>query len=256
MAGESSPHAAAAPEAGDEATLPAALRPEPHHRDVRGGVARAAVFGVSDGLVSNVGIVLGVAGADPGAGVVRLAGLAGLIAGAVSMAAGEYNSMRVQAELLERELEMERVELSRHPDVETDELARIYQSRGVEEDRARELAEDIMRDPEVALETHAREELGIDPKELGSPLGAAASSFVSFSIGAVVPLLPWFVAAGTAAVVASLVLAFVAAVIVGVTVARLTERSVWFTAGRQVLFTLVPAAVTFAIGSLVGVGVT
>src|SRR6476660_879319 len=140
---------------------PLAPRPEHHHRDVRSGSARAAVCGVSDGLVSNVSLILGVAGADPGAGIVRLAGLAGLISGAVSMAAGEYVSMKAQTELYERELELERRELRRNPHVETVELTQIYQSRGVDPDRARELAEQMMKDPEMALQTHAREELGI-----------------------------------------------------------------------------------------------
>ena len=235
-------------------------RPEPpvpqhHHRDVKGGAARAAVFGVSDGLVSNVGLILGVAGADPGPGVVRVAGLAGLIAGAISMAAGEYNSMRVQAELLERELELERVQLERHPHVETVELAQIYQSRGMDADAARSLASAMMADPELALEAHAREELGIDPGDLGSPVGAAVSSFLAFAVGAVVPLFPWFVAEGTAATVASLLAAVVAALVVGFVTARLVERPVVRVAGRQLAFTVVPAAITYAIGSAVGVGV-
>src|SRR4051812_6905151 len=232
-----------------------APRPEHHHRDVRGGSARAAVFGVSDGLVSNVGLILGVAGADPAPGVVRLAGVAGLIAGAVSMAAGEYNSMRVQTELLQRELDLERRELRRNPHVETVELSQLYQSRGVDPDRARELAEEMMRNPELALQTHAREELGIDPNELGSPVGAATSSFFAFSAGAVVPLIPWFFMGHGGAIVASLVAAVIASVAVGVAVARFTDRAPWVTIGRQVLFTLVPAAITFAIGSAVGVGV-
>jgi VIT1/CCC1 family predicted Fe2+/Mn2+ transporter len=235
-------------------------RPEPptiehHHRDVKGGAARAAVFGVSDGLVSNVGLILGVAGADAAAGVVRLAGLAGLIAGAVSMAAGEYNSMRVQSELLERELELERVELRRNPHVETVELSQIYQSRGMQPDAARELATAMMADPELALEAHAREELGIDPGDLGSPFGAALSSLLAFSAGALVPLAPWFVASGTAATVASLVAAIVAAIVVGLVTARLIERPVLRVAGRQLAFTVVPAAITYAIGSAVGIGV-
>jgi VIT1/CCC1 family predicted Fe2+/Mn2+ transporter len=225
------------------------------HRDVTGGAARAAVFGVSDGLVSNVGLILGVAGADPSAGVVRLAGLAGLIAGAVSMAAGEYNSMRVQAELLERELALERVALERNPRAETVELQQLYQSRGVDPDAARELALAMMADPDVALETHAREELGIDPSSLGSPLRAAASSFVAFAVGAVVPLVPWFIGSGWAATVASLVVAVVAAVVVGVVTAHLIERPPLRVAGRQLAFTIIPAAITYAIGSAVGVGV-
>src|SRR5262249_47191022 len=160
--------------------------------------------------VSNVSLILGVAGADPGAGVVRLAGLAGLIAGAVSMAAGEYVSMKAQNELLQRELDIERRELRRNTHVDTVDLTKIHQARGIDPDRARELAEDIMRDPDLALETHAREELGIDPKQLGSPEGAAVSSFLSFAVGALVPLLPWFFGSGTAAVVASVVLGLVA----------------------------------------------
>lgn len=226
---------------------------EHHHRDVQGGAARAAVFGVSDGLVSNVGLILGVAGADPAPSIIRLAGLAGLIAGAISMAAGEYNSMRVQTELLERELELERIEIRRNPEYETAELAELYESRGMDSAQARELSETIMADPEVALETHAREELGVDPEQLGSPLGAASSSFVAFSIGALVPLVPWFFGTGTAAIVASLVAAVVAAVVVGVAISRFTGRSLVRTATRQILFTLVPAALTFAVGSAVGV---
>ena len=230
--------------------------PEHHHRDIQGGSARAAIFGVSDGLVSNMGLILGVAGADPAPAVVRLAGLAGLVSGAISMAAGEYNSMRVQSELLKRELRLEARELRRRPEHETAELAGIYEDRGVEPSEARQLAEAMMRDPEVALETHAREELGIDPGQLGSPRGAAVSSFAAFSVGAVVPLVPWFVTSGAAAKVASLVLGIVAAVIVGVLVARSTDRPVVRAVVRQVLFTVVPAIVTFAIGSALGVGTT
>lgn len=227
--------------------------PEHHHRDVTGGAARAAVFGVSDGLVSNVGLILGVAGANASADVVRIAGLAGLIAGAVSMAAGEYNSMRVQKELLERELDMERRELSRNPHVETVELALIYQSRGMDPDGARELAEATMSDPEQALQAHAREELGIDPSDLGAPVQAAVSSFFSFSVGALVPLAPWFVASGTGAKIASLVFALLAASIVGVVVSRFTERKRVQTIIRQLAFTAIPAAITYAVGSAVGV---
>jgi VIT1/CCC1 family predicted Fe2+/Mn2+ transporter len=235
-------------------------RPEPpafegHHRDVKGGAARAAVFGVSDGLVSNTGLILAMAGADPGADVVRLAGLGGLIAGAISMAAGEYNSMKVQAELLERELDLERREHVRNPHVETVELAQIYQSRGVEPDAARDLAEAMMANPDLALQAHAREELGIDPGSLGSPIGAAVSSFVAFCIGAVIPLGPWFVAAGTAAVVASLVLAVLGALVVGVVTARLTDRPAVRVAGRQLAFVLGPALLAYAVGAAVGVGV-
>ena len=172
--------------------------PEFDHRDVQGGAARAAVFGVSDGLVSNMGLILGVAGADPAPAVVRLAGLAGLVAGAISMAAGEYNSMKVQSELLERELTIEARELERRPEAETAELAAIYERRGLDAEEASMVAETMMSDPETALETHAREELGINPHQLGSPLAAGGWSFIAFSLGAVVPLLPWFVSSGAA----------------------------------------------------------
>ncbi|HEX4818567.1 MAG TPA: VIT1/CCC1 transporter family protein [Acidimicrobiales bacterium] len=233
-----------------------APRPEHHHRDIDRGTARAAVFGVSDGLVSNVSLILGVAGANPGAGVVRLAGLAGLISGAVSMAAGEYVSMKAQTELFERELELERRELRRNPHVETVELTQIYQSRGVDPDRARELAEQMMRDPEMALQTHAREELGIDPDKLGSPTGAAISSFIAFALGALVPLLPWFFGSGVAATVASIALGGVACVVVGALLARFTGRRVWFSAARQLAIAMVAAGTTFLVGHLVGVGVS
>ncbi|HEY5698688.1 MAG TPA: VIT1/CCC1 transporter family protein [Acidimicrobiales bacterium] len=226
---------------------------EHHHRDVQGGVARAAVFGASDGLVSNVSLILGVAGADPGAGVVRLAGLAGLIAGAVSMAAGEYGSMKAQQELLERELAVERRELERNPHVETVELTQLYQSRGVDPDLARQLAQEVMVDPETALRAHAREELGIDPDALGSPVRAAVSSFVSFSLGALLPLLPWFVTSGTTAIVASVVLAVVGAAGLGVALARFTQGSPFRLAVRYVAIAVLAGAVTYGIGSAVGV---
>jgi VIT1/CCC1 family predicted Fe2+/Mn2+ transporter len=228
---------------------------EHQHRDVTGGAARAAVFGVSDGLVSNVGLILGVAGADPSASVVRLAGLAGLISGAISMAAGEYNSMKVQTELLERELALERAALAADPDGETAELSQVYVSRGVEPAVAMEMAAAMMADPDTALEVHAREELGIDPASLGSPMGAALSSFVAFGAGAIVPLVPWFLGEGDAVIIASLLLAVVAAVVVGSVTARVTERPASRMVARQLLFTLAPAALTYAIGSVVGVSV-
>lgn len=227
---------------------------EHHHRKVQGGAARAAVFGVSDGLVSNVALILGVAGASTSAGLVRLAGLSGLVAGAFSMASGEYVSMRAQTELLERELEMERAEIARRPENERRELVQIYRSRGIDPDLAEDLATEMHRTPQLALETHAREELGIDPEELGSPVAAAASSFVAFATGAVLPLLPWFFTTGAAAVVASVVIGAVAAVLVGVALARVTKRPALRPAARQLLFAAASAGVAFAVGSAVGVG--
>lgn len=223
-----------------------------HHRNIQGGAARAAVFGINDGLVSNVALILFVAGANPAPGVVRLAGLAGLVGGAFSMAAGEYVSMRAHSELLARELEVERAEIVRRPESERRELAQIYRSRGMPPAVADELATELMRDPDVALETHAREELGIDPEELGKPLHAAASSFASFSFGALIPLLPWFLTGGSVAVLASLALAVLAAAAVGLALAAVTGRWWARTVARQVLFAALPSAVTYAIGTLVG----
>ena len=228
---------------------------EGHHRNVTRGGYRAAVFGVSDGLVSNVALILGVAGASSGQELVRIAGLAGLIAGAVSMAAGEYISMQAQRELLERELEMERREHVRNPEHEVEELAEIYESRGVSPDMAREMATNIMDDPEKALEVHAREEMGIDPNELGNPVFAAVTSFISFALGAVLPLLPWFFTGGNGAIVGSIVLGVVGAVLVGGALALATNRSIVRGSLRQLAIAAAAAAITFGIGSAVGVGV-
>lgn len=226
--------------------------PERHHRDIQGGAARAAVLGVSDGLVTNVSLILGVAGANTASGTVRLAGLAGLLAGAFSMAAGEYVSMKAQAELLERELEMERIELHRSPEAERAELAQLYASRGVDPDVAGELAEEMMRTPELALQTHAREELGVDPESLGNPYQAAGASAASFAVGALVPLFPWFFAHGAVAVVISLVLGALSSVAIGVALSRYTGRSALHSAIRQLGVTVAAAGVTFALGALVG----
>lgn len=226
---------------------------ESHHRNVTGGTARAAVFGISDGLVSNVGLVLGTAAAGPGPSIVRLAGLVGLFAGAFSMAAGEYVSMKAQSELLERELDMERREIQRRPERERLELAAIYRSRGIDAATAETLSHEMHRDPELALETHAREELGIDPRDLGSPVKAAGSSFVSFLVGGVIPLLPWFFGSGKAAVFASLLLGAAGAIGVGVAVARLSNRPWPKPAARQLFVALVAIGVGYVLGSLAGV---
>jgi vacuolar iron transporter family protein len=223
------------------------------HRDVQGGVARASVFGVSDGLVSNVSLILGVAGASVDASFVRLAGIAGLVAGAVSMAAGEYVSMRAQQELFERELELERLEIKHNPETELAELIQLYSDRGLDDELAAEVATQLMSSPEQALEVHAREELGVAPDGLGSPVGASVGSFFSFCAGALVPLLPWFFTSGSTAVLLSLVLSMVAAAAVGTALATFTGRSMWKSAARQVLIATVAASVTYAIGSVVGV---
>jgi VIT1/CCC1 family predicted Fe2+/Mn2+ transporter len=222
------------------------------HRDVAGGSARAAVFGVSDGLVSNVALILGVAAAGTEASSVVVAGTAGLLAGAFSMAAGEYVSMKAQAELVERELEIERRSIQEQPHAEIQELATIYRQRGIEADHAESMAEAVMADPEIALEVHAREELGVNPSDTGDPVGAAISSFAAFAIGALLPLLPWFVTDGDSGVVASAVIGLVAAAGVGVALAYFTERSRLRTAARQVAWATVACVVTWIIGSWLG----
>ena len=228
---------------------------EHHHRTVHGGWARAAVFGLSDGLVTNVSLILGVAGAQPGASYVRLVGLAGLLAGAFSMAAGEYISMSAQRELLARELEVERRALSSSPESELQELSELYQRRGVPAEAASYLAQMMMRTPELALEAHAREEIGIDPASLGSPYLAAISSLVSFAFGAAIPLAPWFFLSGAAAVAASAGLVAVASVIIGLVLSQATGRSPWRSALRQLSVSMLAAGVTFVVGRLIGVSV-
>jgi vacuolar iron transporter family protein len=225
-----------------------------HHRDIQAGGARAAVFGVSDGLVSNVALILGVAGAHPSGGAVRLAGVAGLIAGSFSMAAGEYVSMRAQSELMQRELDVEAQAIRHDPEVERRELAAIYVSRGLDATMADELSGKMMRDPEIALETHAREELGIDPARTGRPFQAAAFSFLTFALGAIVPLLPWLLATGTTATVWSVVLGGAGALAVGVALAHFTGRSWLWSAGRQLVILGIAAGVTFTIGRAIGTG--
>ena len=230
-----------------------AVHREHHHRDIKGGGARAAVFGASDGLVTNVSLILGLAGARPIASVVRLGGLAVLIGGALSMAIGEYVSMRAQTELLQRELEIERHEIKHRPEYERRELADIYEQRGIDPEVAHSLATEMMRDPELALETHAREELGIDPTALGSPLQAAVSSFVSFASGAVIPLIPWLITTGMTAVIASIAAAGFASILVGIALSRFTDRPWWKSAGRQLLLSAIAAGATYFIGKAVGI---
>jgi VIT1/CCC1 family predicted Fe2+/Mn2+ transporter len=222
------------------------------HRDVQGGAERAAIFGVSDGLVSNVALILGVAAAAEGGNSVVIAGLSGLLAGAASMAAGEYVSMKAQAELVERELDRERESLAKNPRAETHELAKIYESRGVDPAQARDIATAVMADPEVALEVHAREELGVNPDEVGNPFLASVSSFFAFAVGALLPLLPWFFTEGRNATIYSVLVGLGASAAVGVALATFTKRSAFLTAARQMALAAAACAVTFALGSLLG----
>ena len=227
---------------------------EHRHRNILGGGARAAVFGVSDGLVTNVSLILGVAGAHPGGGFVKLTGLAGMVAGAFSMGAGEYVSMQAQRELLQRELDVERQALHASPEGESRELVAIYEERGIDPGLARDLVDKVMQDPDLALEVHAREELGIQPGSLGSPWQAALSSVVAFAVGAFLPLFPWLLGSGTTAILASVAIGVVASLLVGAGLAGLTGRSRWRSALRQLAVASVAAAVTYGIGRAVGVG--
>jgi VIT1/CCC1 family predicted Fe2+/Mn2+ transporter len=223
------------------------------HRNVAGSWYRASVFGVSDGLVTNASLILGFAGANPGHNIVRLAGLAGLVAGGFSMASGEYISVRAQKELLEYEIGVERKSIEESPVQEQEELRQLFVDRGIEGELAERLSVDLMRDPEMALRTHAREELGIDPSATGSPWGAAISSLFSFAIGAFIPLLPWVVTGRGDPILWSIVFAMLAAAVVGGAIGWFTRNGIFKWAVRQVLVGAFAAAVTFGIGRLVGV---
>ncbi len=229
-------------------------RRERWHRSDRSGALRAAVFGVSDGLVSNAALVMGFAGSGVARSTVALAGLAGLLAGAFSMAAGEYISMSSQREMFERELSLEAQELAENPEEERDELVLLYRAKGISEQEARHLADQLIADRETALDTLAREELGLDPDELGSPWTAAFSSLLTFALGAAVALVPYLVAAGTAALVAVIVAVAVALFAVGAGTGVLNGRSAIRSGLRQLLVGGLAAAVTYAVGAMLGAG--
>ncbi len=225
---------------------------EPHHRQLSGGGFRAALFGLLDGLVTNVSLILGFAGADPGHDIVRLAGLAGLVAGAFSMGSGEYLSMRSQKELYEYEINVERLALAAEPEVERLELRDLFISRGIDEELAERLSTDLMRNPDLALRTHTREELGIDPSATGSPWAAAISSFLFFSLGAFLPLLPWIVTSTGNLLWWSVGLAGAATIVVGGAVGYFTRRGATFSALRALVIMGVASFVTYGVGHLVG----
>jgi VIT1/CCC1 family predicted Fe2+/Mn2+ transporter len=226
----------------------------------KSGAIRAAIFGVNDGLVSNLSLIMGVAGGVAGTGgnarFILLAGVAGLLAGAFSMSAGEYISMRVQRELFERLIHIEAHEIGTDPEGETEELARLLERRGIPRGAARQSAEAIMADPEQALDVHAREELGLDPDELGSPWGAAGSSFITFAGGAFVPLVPFLFATGAVAAWVSVGLSLSALFGVGYFLTRLTHKAPLLSGGRMVLIGGSAALVTYLIGRLIGVAAT
>src|SRR5262245_16393410 len=221
----------------------------------RSGALRAAIFGVNDGLVSNLSLIFGVAGAGVDNNVVIVAGVAGLLAGAFSMGAGEYISVRVQREVYERLIHLEAHEIGSEPEAERLELVEIYVRKGLPRDLADRLATELMKDPETALDTHAREEPGLDREGLGSPFAAAGSSFITFSLGAFVPLVPFLVSSGTQAVIASAILSGLALFGVGAAISYLTGRP-WLLSGLRMLAVGgSAAAVTYLVGKLLDVSV-
>lgn len=224
------------------------------HRGVgSGGNLRAAVFGVNDGLVSNTALIMGVAGATADSAFILTSGIAGLLAGALSMAAGEYISMRSQREMFEYQIGLEREELVEYPAEETEELALIYHARGMPLERARELAAALMQNPEHALDTLAREELGLNPDDLGSPWGAATASFAAFTAGAVLPLLPFLLPLGVPPVPTAAFLAVLGLFAVGATLSLFTGRGALRSGLRMVLIGGGAGVVTYLIGMLLGV---
>jgi VIT1/CCC1 family predicted Fe2+/Mn2+ transporter len=231
------------------------VKAERWHSQQWGGSLRAAVFGVNDGLISNLGLVMGIAGTSAEPRFVLLAGVAGLLAGAFSMAAGEYVSVKSQRELYEQQLALEAQELEASPEEEHEELSLIYQAKGVPSGQANELARQILANPETAIETLAREELGLDPDSLGSPWVAAGSSFVAFSIGAVIPVLPYVVMRSSEALPVSTVVCAIALFLVGALISVFTGRNMAFSGFRMVGIGALAAGVTFAIGKLLGVSV-
>jgi len=232
---------------------------EPWHRADKSGSIRAAIFGVSDGLVSNTALVMGFAGASIAGAIdnstVLFAGLAGLLAGAFSMAAGEYVSMASQRDLFKREIALEASELQEKPEEEQREIELIYRAKGVPRDEAAQLARRLMANPDTALDTQVREELGLDPSDLGSAWKAATFSFVSFAIGASVVVIPYALLSGVPALITAIVLAVLGLVVVGGLVGRFSGRGALFSAGRQLLWGAGAAGVTYLVGSIVGVNV-
>jgi VIT1/CCC1 family predicted Fe2+/Mn2+ transporter len=231
-------------------------RLEGRHRAIGGNALRAAVLGANDGLVSNTSLVMGVAGAAFSANAVLLSGLAGLLAGAISMALGEWLSVQSSRELHQAQIETERAEIIEMPEAEAEELALIYQAKGMSPEEAERAAKDVMSDPDAFLETKVREELGIDPEELGgSAWEAAITSFFLFAIGAIIPVIPFFWLTGGAAVALSLTLAGIGLFFLGAATALVTGTGMLRTGLRSLALGLIAAGITYGIGSLLGVAV-
>lgn len=228
-------------------------RIEGRHRTSNGNALRAAVLGANDGLVSNLSLVMGVAGAGPGRDFVLLSGVAGWLAGALSMALGEWISVRSSTEAFERQREIERVELELMPEEELEELTLIYRAKGLREDEARSAATRILSNKERALETLTREELGMSGDEGGDAWIAAITSFLTFSVGAILPVIPWLFVSGAIGVTSSAVASGIGLFVTGAIITLFTGRSVLYSGTRQLAFGLAAAAITFGIGKVVGV---
>jgi VIT1/CCC1 family predicted Fe2+/Mn2+ transporter len=230
---------------------------EGRHKAAGGNALRAGVLGASDGLLSNFNLLMGVAGASMSSRNILLTGLAGLLAGGISMALGEWISVKSSRELYERQIGKEKEEIISCPQEEVEELVLIYQARGLDETSARTIANRIMSDPSTAIDTLAREELGIDPEELGgSAHEAALVSFLLFATGAIVPVIPYLFVGGASAVASSALLSAAGLFIIGAITSLFTGRPALYTGGRQVIFGLCAAAVSFFIGRLIGMSIT
>jgi VIT1/CCC1 family predicted Fe2+/Mn2+ transporter len=234
-----------------EARAAIAVR-EGWHRGGRGGSVRAAIFGVNDGLLSNLSLVLGVAGAGAESHTLVVTGFAGLLAGAFSMAVGEFTSVASQRDILARQVELERRELADAPEEETAELALIFQQKGLSAEQATRTATELLKNPEHALDTLVREELGLDPDDLGSPWGAAGSSFVTFAVGAFIPVVPFFFLAGTTAMGVAAAAAGVVLAGVGGLVGFLSGTPAWKSAARMVGLAALAAGATWVVGRIFG----
>ncbi|MEI7725708.1 MAG: VIT1/CCC1 transporter family protein [Bacteroidota bacterium] len=227
---------------------------ESRHRSVGGNAVRAAVLGGNDGLVSNFSLVMGIAGATSGNNGVLLAGLAGLLAGGLSMALGEWISVKSSKELYENQMELEREELETNPEGEQQEIVLIYMAKGIPEDQAHQMAAELIKDKSQAHKLLVQEELGINTEELqGSAIEAAIYSFVLFSIGAVIPVIPFMFTSGMTAVFTSVAFSATGLFLIGAAITLFTGKNVWYSGFRQVLFGLAAAAITFGIGKLIGV---
>ena len=227
-------------------------QPPSPHESRASGVLRPVVFGGNDGLVSNLALVMGVAGASPAPGIIVLAGIAGLLAGAFSMAVGEYISVRSQRELLEYQIAFERRQLLETPEEEHEILVGIYVERGLDREEARYFADRMFADKDRALAALVREEIGLDPRVIGSPMSAAIGSFLAFTLGALVPVVPYLVASGAVAFWVSLVASLAGLFLLGIGVSQFTHRSPLRTGTRQLLLGLAAAVVTFGVGTALG----